>query len=163
DVGVEPAQRGLGALDLGDADAIGAVQDLALEVGRVDHIVVDHADRADARGGEVHARRRAEAAGADAQDLGAEQLDLAGDADLGRQRVPRVAALLVGAQRDRLLPGQPRALPAGETARERRHVGVAELAEAARREHRARAARAVDDDRRVAIGYVALDAKLEKA
>jgi hypothetical protein len=125
--------------------------------------VVDHADRADAGGREVHARRRAQPARADAQRLGAEQLDLAGDTDLGEHGVARVAALLIGAQRDRLLPRQAGALPSGEPAGERAHVAVAELVEAARRERRARATRAVDDDRRLAIGHRALDALLEEA
>ena len=71
--------------------------DLALQVGELDPVVVDHAERADARGGEVEQERRAEAAGADQQDLGLEQARLADAADLRQHDVPGVAQhLLLG-------------------------------------------------------------------
>jgi hypothetical protein len=41
----------LGAVDLAHPDAIECVQDLSLEVGGVDHVHVDDADRAHAGGG----------------------------------------------------------------------------------------------------------------
>ena len=85
DVRVERVDLLLGGVDLGHADAVGRVDDLALQVGDVDHVVVDDAERADAGGGEVERGRRAEAAGAEQQHLGVEQLLLA----LGRR--PRAA------------------------------------------------------------------------
>ena len=39
--------------DLRHADAAGGVGDLALQVGEVHHVVIDHADGADAGSGEV--------------------------------------------------------------------------------------------------------------
>ena len=97
DVGVERVDRLLGGVDLGDADALGGVDHLALEVGEVDDVVVDDAERADAGGGEVERGRRAEAAGAEQQHLRVEQLLLALGADLGDQQVARVAVALLGA------------------------------------------------------------------
>ena len=85
--GLSVVDRLLGGVDLRLADAVGRVDDLALEVGDVDDVVVDDADRADARGGEVERGRRAEAAGAEQQHLGVEQLLLALGADLGEQEV----------------------------------------------------------------------------
>lgn len=52
-VGVERVQPVRGGLDLGATDGVGIVQDLALQVGRVDVVEVDDAERAHARGGEV--------------------------------------------------------------------------------------------------------------
>ena len=52
-------------LDLRRADPRLGVRDLALQVGAVDRVMVDHRDRADARAGEVEQRRRAQAASAD--------------------------------------------------------------------------------------------------
>ncbi len=43
------------------------MDDLALQIGKRDHVVVDHAERADAGGGQIHQGRRAETAGADHQ------------------------------------------------------------------------------------------------
>ena len=63
------------------------VQHLALQVRLVDHVGVDDRDRPDAGRGQVEAGRRAEAAGADEQDVRVEQLQLPGLADLGNQRV----------------------------------------------------------------------------
>ena len=85
-----------GRVDLRHADAVGRVDDLALEVRQVDDVVVDDADRADARGGEVQRGRRAEPAGAEQQDLRVEQLLLALGADLGHEHVAAVALALLG-------------------------------------------------------------------
>ena len=84
DVGVERGERLLRRVDLAVTDAIDVVQDLALQVRLVDDVHVDDAERADARGREVQRGRRAEAAGAEQQHLGVEQLQLALLADLGR-------------------------------------------------------------------------------
>ena len=85
----------------GHADAVGGVDDLALQVGDVDHVVVDDAERADARRGEVERGRRAEPAGAEQQHLGVEQLLLALGADLGQQQVAAVALALLGREASR--------------------------------------------------------------
>ena len=85
----------------GHADPLGVVDHLALEVRQVDLVVVDDPERADAGGRQVQRRRRAEAAGAQQQHLGVEQLLLALDADLGDQQVAGVAVALFGGQRAR--------------------------------------------------------------
>ena len=103
-------------LDLALADPVGRVDDLALEVADVDDVEVDDADRPDARGGEIQRGRRAEAARADEQRLRAEQLRLAGRADLGDQQMAAVALLLLGGQDDRRLELEPGALPGLEPA-----------------------------------------------
>ena len=53
DIGVEHGQRLLRRVDLAIADAVDVVQDLALQIGRVDFVHVDDADRADTGGGQV--------------------------------------------------------------------------------------------------------------
>ena len=85
-----------------DADPLGRMDHLALEVGHVDHIVVDDPERADPGCGEVQRGRRAKAAGAEQQHLGVKQLLLALRADLGQQQVAGVALALLGGQRARL-------------------------------------------------------------
>ena len=85
----------LGGVDLRHADRLGRVDHLALQVGEVDDVVVDDAERADAGGREVERGRRAEAAGAEQQHLRVEQLRLALGADLGEQQVAAVALVLL--------------------------------------------------------------------
>ena len=98
DVRVQRARRLSRARDLGHAQPVGGVRDLALQVGQIDHIVVDQPDRADAGGGEVEQHRRAEAARPDDQHARGEQLRLAGAADLRQQDMARVALDLVFAK-----------------------------------------------------------------
>src|SRR3712207_9131892 len=58
------------ALGLGPAHVGLAVDDLALQVGLVDDVELDDAERADAGRGQVHEHGRAETAGADGEHLG---------------------------------------------------------------------------------------------
>jgi hypothetical protein len=67
------------------------VNDLPLQVAEVDDVEVDDADAADAGRGEIHRRRRAEAAGADAQHAARLQAPLPVHADLRHDQVPAVA------------------------------------------------------------------------
>ena len=101
DVGVQRGERLLGRVDLAVADAVHVVQDLALQVRRVDDVHVDDAERADARGREVERGGGAEAARAEEQHLGVEQLLLARLADLGQEDVAAVAVALLGRERRR--------------------------------------------------------------
>ena len=94
--GLSERQRLLGRVDLAVTDAIDVVQDLALQVGLVDDVHVDDADGAHAGGRQVQRGRRAEAAGAEQQHLGVEQLELALLAHLGQQEVALVAVALLG-------------------------------------------------------------------
>ena len=89
--GFRRLDRALGRVDLRRAERVERVGDLPLQVRLVDDVGVDDPERADARGGEVERRRRAEAARADQQDARVEQLELALLADLGDQQVARVA------------------------------------------------------------------------
>ena len=77
---------------LGPAHVGVGVQNLALEIGIIHRVEIHDAEFADAGGGEVHGDGRAEAAGADAQDAGALDFLLAGQADFGQNQVPRITA-----------------------------------------------------------------------
>jgi hypothetical protein len=59
---------------------------------------LDSSEGADAGGGQVHQRRRAEAAGPDAEDPGVAQALLAGHSDIRDDQMARVAADLVRGQ-----------------------------------------------------------------
>ena len=144
---------------------VGRVDDLALQVGEVDLVVVDDAERADAGGGEVERGRRAEPAGAEQQHLRVEQLGLALEPDLRHEQVARVALALLVGQRLRDLDVVAAVLPQRDAAGHRRDVLVAEqLLERVRGERRALAGGAVEDDALRAVGADgALDARLEVA
>ncbi len=141
DVGVEQGQRLLGRVDLALADPVHVVQDLALQVRRVDHVHVDDPERPHPRRGQVERGRGAEAARPEQQDLGVEQLQLARLAHLGQEQVALVAVALVGGEGARRRPRPAVVLPAVEAAGHRGHVGVAELAQRLGRERRADARR----------------------
>ena len=164
DVGVERGDRLLGRVDLGHPDPLGGVDHLALEVGQVDLVVVDDAERPDARGGQVQRGRRAQPAGAQQQHLGVEQLLLALGPDLGQQQVAPVALALLGGQGARLLDLISAVLPQREAAGHRLDVLVAEvLDQRPRRPRRAVARLAVEDHVLGAIGRGALDPRLQVA
>ncbi len=116
-----------GGVDLEVTDAPRRVDDLALQVGDVDHVVVDDADRADAGGGEVERGRRAEPACAEQEHLGVEQLLLTVGADLGQQQVAAVALALLGRERARNLDGVAAVLPQRDAAGERLDLLVAQV------------------------------------
>src|SRR5439155_26693067 len=99
-VRVQRLDRALRRIGLPLAERLRRVRDLALQVRRVDLVVVDDSEAADTGGGEIEARGRAEAARADQQDARLEQLQLPFDADLGDQDVPAVARALQPAHPD---------------------------------------------------------------
>src|SRR5712672_3905149 len=92
DLGVDVQKRAAGACNLGDADVGGAMDDLALQVGEIDLIVVDHAQSADAGGSEILQEWCAEPARTDHQHARGDQPRLAHAADLRQHDVARVAA-----------------------------------------------------------------------
>ena len=108
DVRVEAGERAGGALGLRPADLGGGVQDLALEVGEADRVVVDDAEGADAGGGEVEERRAAEAAGPDDEHAGGAEALLAGAADLVQHDVAGVAGELVRGEGHPPVPVEPK-------------------------------------------------------
>ena len=87
-------QRAARAVDLAHAEIGGAMDHLALQVRQADRVVVDHAQGADAGGGEVLQQGRAQPASADHQHLGLAQLGLTDAADLRQDDVARVALKL---------------------------------------------------------------------
>jgi hypothetical protein len=95
DLRVDRVQRAAGSVDLGRADRIGAVEDLALQVGEVDLVRIGDGQAPDARGSEVERRRAAEPSRADDQRARRAQPLLPLDPDLGEQDVPRVAEELL--------------------------------------------------------------------
>ena len=75
----------------------------------------------------------------------------------------RVAGQLVGGELAVRHPRQSAILPRVEAARQVVHVLVAELAQRARRQQRARARSALQDDRRLVVGDLLLDAQFQEA
>ncbi len=74
------------------------MDDLPLQVALVDDVEVDDPQRADAGGGQVEGRRRAQAAGADQQHAGLLQLLLPFQPDLRHDDVSGIAAHLLRRQ-----------------------------------------------------------------
>ena len=93
--GVESGARGF---DFAHPDRLGAVEDLALQVGEVDLVGVGQRQPPDPCGGEVERGRAAEAAGADDQRARRPQPFLPLDTDLGEQDVPAIAEELLVVQ-----------------------------------------------------------------
>jgi hypothetical protein len=111
---------------------------------------------------EIEGGGEPEPASADAEHLGVEELRLTDLADLGQQEVPAVAVCCSAVNcgpPDGQDPGSSSPVPATH----RDDVLVAQLLQDAAGEHRARAARAVRDDRAVLVGHRLLDAHLEEA
>ena len=162
-VRVQLGDRDARRIDLGHPHPIGRVQDLPLQVRRVDDVVVDEPDRTDAGRRQVEPRRRAQPARAEAQHLRLQQLRLPRLTDLGQHGVARIAQALVRRHDERPVELQPGALPRREPARHRLHVGVAELGQRLGGVRGPRSARAVENDLRGALRDLILDALLEEA
>ena len=90
DVRVQPLDQCGRAVDLGPAEVRSAVDDLALQIGERHGVVIDDAERADARRREIEQHRRAEPARADHQHPRAPQRELARSADLAQYDVAGV-------------------------------------------------------------------------
>jgi hypothetical protein len=71
------------------------VDDLALQIGQLHHVVVAQGERAHAGRGQIHGHRRAQAARANHQDVAVQQAGLAGDVYLGQQDMAAVAQQLL--------------------------------------------------------------------
>jgi hypothetical protein len=99
DFGIQRGERGRRGIDLGQADRIRPVEDLALQVGEVDLVGVREREAPDAARGEVERGRAAEAARADDERVRRAQALLALDAELGPQDVAAVAEELLVVQR----------------------------------------------------------------
>ena len=78
-------------LCLWTSDVAGAKQNLALQIGRIDHVEIHQADSAHAGRGQVESQRRAQSARADAQHFRLLDLELTFHAHLGHDQVAAVA------------------------------------------------------------------------
>jgi len=94
-LGIHRVQRLLCGVDLHRADRLGAVEDLALQVGEIDLVAVGDGQAADAGRGEVERRRAAESTRADDERVRGPQLLLALDPEFGKEDVPAVAEKLL--------------------------------------------------------------------
>ncbi|MHC2583757.1 hypothetical protein ACVMHR_008496 [Bradyrhizobium diazoefficiens] len=90
------------ALDLVPADIGRRMDHLALEVGQRHHVVIDHAERADPGGSQIHQGGRAEPAGADHQHGGPLQRGLARAADVAQHDMAGITFEFVRAQHSQL-------------------------------------------------------------
>jgi hypothetical protein len=97
-IGIQGGQRCDRRVDFRNADGVGAVKDLTLQVGEVDPVRVGDGQPADAARGEVERRRATEAARADDERVRSAQPLLAFDADFGEQDVAAVAEELLVVQ-----------------------------------------------------------------
>ena len=88
---VQRREARAGGAGLGLADLRGLEQHLALQVGDVDAVAVEQAERADAGRGEVECGRGAEAPGAHHQHARAREFLLAGGTEFREQQVATVA------------------------------------------------------------------------
>ncbi len=90
------AQHGLlSRLRLGFADPLGAMHDLALQVGQVNGIVIGQRDLAYSGRRQIQCDRRTEPAGADNQRMRRQQPLLALDADLVQHNMARISQQLI--------------------------------------------------------------------
>ena len=104
-MGVEPLDAVARRVELRAADVGGAVDDLPLQVGGIDHVEVHDAEPADAGGSEVQAQRRAEATGPDHEHARGLELALRLEPELRQDQVTAVAEDLVVAQLRQRLRG----------------------------------------------------------
>ncbi len=88
---VDAGNGGERAFHLRLADALRIVDDLPLQVGQRNRVIVDDAERADTRRCQILQHRRAKTACADDQYAGGLQLLLARPADFRQHDVARVA------------------------------------------------------------------------
>ncbi len=98
-MGVDVEDAIPGARQLQPADVLRAVDDLPLQIGVVDHVVVDQAQAADAGRGQIHRQRRAKAARADEQHRRRLQLLLPAHTHFGHDQMAAVALDLLVRQR----------------------------------------------------------------
>ena len=85
-----------GRFDLEHADAVCVMKDLPLQIGNLDDVVVDHANRAHACCGQIERCRRAEPTRPEHEDLGVEQLPLSGGPHPAQNQVTGVSRSLFG-------------------------------------------------------------------
>src|SRR6202050_793622 len=95
DRGIERVDRFLRRLGLHHADPIGGVNDLALEIRKIDGIEIHQPDGSHSGRRKIERRGRAERSRAEQQDLGIEEFGLTLLADFGNYEMTRVARDLI--------------------------------------------------------------------
>lgn len=76
DVGIEPFQGMAGRIDLALPYRCRGMDDLALQIGKIDHVVIDDADGTDAGRCQIEDSRCTQSAGTDDQHLAGQELFL---------------------------------------------------------------------------------------
>jgi hypothetical protein len=99
DVGIEVFEALLRGDEFGSADVFLAIEDLSLEVRRIDDIEVDESDPADPGSGEIECRRTAEPPRTDDEDGTVLETVLAPDADIREDQVTRISKEFVLGER----------------------------------------------------------------
>jgi hypothetical protein len=89
--GLIAAQRLLAGFGLGHADACLGVQNLALQIGEIDRVVIDQRYFSNASRGKIERRRRTQTTGTDDQGMSIEDALLAFNAQCVKQNVAAVA------------------------------------------------------------------------
>ena len=97
--GIDRQQLVGGRVELLAAHVGGGVNDLALKVGEIDNVEIDHTERAYARSREIQSQRRTESTRAHAKNLRSFQLELPIHADFGHDQVARIAENFIIAKR----------------------------------------------------------------
>src|SRR6266550_1074617 len=97
-VRIDVAQAIDGGVELGTTYSRRPVQNLAMQVGQIDRIEIDQADRPNSRGCEIQRDRRAKAAGANKQRARVLERTLAFLANLRQENVPTVPHQLFASQ-----------------------------------------------------------------
>ena len=96
--GIEGEEFFLGGVELAAANVLGGVDDLPLQIARVNHIEIDETESADAGCGQIQRKRRAQTARSHAEDARGLQLLLALHAHFGQDEVARVAGEIGGGE-----------------------------------------------------------------
>ncbi len=141
---IQGAQALRRRFDFRHADAVIGMQDLALQIAAIDHVVVHQAQKSDAGGREIESGGRAEATGADHEHACARQFLLPFHADLRQAQMARIALEII-----RILRGfdrQAGALPLLVTPGDRTQARITLRREILRRQHRTFAAAADQQD-----------------
>jgi hypothetical protein len=91
DMGICFLQAVASTVDFFSTNIASSVEDLALEVGGIDHIKVDHPQRADSGGGEIETRRRPQTTSTNKENAGGFEAFLTIQSDTGKRQVSGVA------------------------------------------------------------------------
>ena len=94
DLGIDGGKAPRGRVDLGDADDVGVEQNLALQIGQIHAVRIDQRQRPHTGCRQKLRDRVAEAADADDKRVGAREVLLRVDTELGQQNVTAVAQQL---------------------------------------------------------------------